>query len=361
MKRNMPKPPEPAAPAAPSLTVKELARLLGCPYEGDGESQITGVSSLDQGREGDLVFLTHPRYRKQLEETRASAAIIPEEETFRKIPVLLSKTPHLTFIRAVEFFFQPYRPRPGVHSSALVSPSARIGRDAAVGPFCVIGDEVEIGEGTVIFPLVSVYPRVRIGERAVIHSHVSIREDVRIGDRVIIHNGAVIGSDGFGYIEQADGSRHKIPQKGTVVIEADVEIGANTAIDRAALGETIIRRGTKIDNLVQVAHNVEIGENSILAGQTGIAGSTKIGRSVTMGGQVGVADHVHVGDKVIAAAKSGITKDVPAGAFVAGIPHLDVRDWRKVWVLLPQLYDFMKDMKKLKARVEELEKAIKKG
>ncbi len=356
----MPKPPEPGAPAAPSLTVVELARLLGCPYEGDGERKITGVSSLEQAREGDLVFLIHPRYRKQLEETRASAAIIPEEETFRKIPVLLSKNPHLAFIRAVEFFFQPYRPRPGVHPSALVSPSARIGRDAAVGAFCVIGDEVEIGEGTVIFPLVSVYPRARIGERAVIHSQVSIREDVRIGDRVIIHSGAVIGSDGFGYIEEADGSRHKIPQKGTVVIEADVEIGANTAIDRATLGETIIRRGAKIDNLVQVAHNVEIGENSILAGQTGIAGSSKIGKGVIMGGQVGVADHVRIGDKVIVAAKSGITKDVPAGAFVSGSPHLDIRDWRKVWVLLPQLYDFIKDLKKLKAKVEELEKSIKK-
>jgi len=356
----MPRPPEPAVPAAPSLTVKELARLLGCPYEGDGEIQIAGVSGLEQAKEGDLVFLAHPRYRKQLEETRASAAIIPEEETFRKIPVLISKNPHLAFIRAVDFFFQPYRPRPGIHSSALVSPSARIGRDVAVGAFCVIGDEVEIGEGTVVFPLVSVYPRVRIGERAVIHSHVSIREDVRIGDRVIIHNGAVIGSDGFGYVEEPDGSRHKIHQKGTVVIEADVEIGANTAVDRAALGETIIRRGVKIDNLVQVAHNVEIGENSVLAGQTGIAGSTKIGRGVIMGGQVGVADHVRIGDKVIIAAKSGITKDIPAGAFVSGSPHLDIRDWRKVWVLLPQLYDFMKEMKKLRARVEELEKLFTK-
>jgi len=356
----MPQPLEPVAPGVPSLTVKELARLLGCPYEGDGEIEITGVSGLEQAREGDLVFLTHSRYRKQLEETKASAAIIQQKETFRRIPVLLSPNPHVAFIRAVEFFFQAYRPRPGIHPSALVSPSARIGRDASVGAFCVIGDEVEIGEGSVIFPLTSIYPRVRIGERAVIHSHVSIREDVRIGDRVIIHNGAVIGSDGFGYVEEPDGPRHKIPQKGTVVIEDDVEIGSNTAVDRAALGETIIRRGVKIDNLVQVAHNVEIGENSVLAAQTGIAGSSKIGKGVIMGGQVGVADHVRIGDKVIVAAKSGITKDVPAGAFVAGIPHLDIHDWRKAWVLLPQLYGFIKDLKKLKTRVEEMEKIVRK-
>jgi UDP-3-O-[3-hydroxymyristoyl] glucosamine N-acyltransferase len=357
----MPKPLEPEKTTAPCLTVRELAQLLGCPFEGAGETRICGVSSLEQGREGDLVFFSEPRLRRQLEETGASAAIVPPGESFRRIPVLISENPHLSFIRAVEVFFHPYRPQPGIHPSAQISPSAKIGQDAAIGALCVIGDDVEVGDGTIIFPLVAIYPRVKIGKQAVIHSLVSIREDVRVGDRVIIHNGVVVGSDGFGYLELADGSRRKIPQKGTVVIEDDVEIGANTAIDRAALGETVIRRGVKIDNLVQIAHNVEIGENAVLAGQTGIAGSSKIGRGAILGGQVGVADHVAIGDKVIAAAKTGVTKDVPAGAFIAGTPHLDVRDWRKVWVLLPQLYDFMKDMKKLRAKVEELEKLIKKG
>jgi UDP-3-O-[3-hydroxymyristoyl] glucosamine N-acyltransferase len=356
----MPKPLERGIKAAPALTVEELARLLGCPYEGDGETLITGVAGLEQAKEGDLVFLAHPKYRKQLEKTKAAAAIVTAEEPFRRIPVLLSSNPQLAFVRAVEFFFQPYRPGPGVHPSALISPSAGIGRDAAVGPFCVIGDDVEIGDDTVLHPLVTLYPRVKIGRKTVIHSQVSIREDVRIGDRVIIHNGAVIGSDGFGYVEEAGGSRRKIPQKGTVVIEDDVEIGANATVDRAALGETIIRRGVKIDNLVQVAHNVEIGENSVLAALTGIAGSSKIGKGVIMGGQVGVPDHVEVGDKAILAAKSGIISNVPAGAFVAGFPHIDIRDWRKVWVVLPKLYGFIKDLKKLRARVEELEKAIKK-
>jgi len=342
------------------LTVKELSRLLGCPFEGDGEKKICGVSSLEKAREGDLVFLAQPKFRKLLEETKASAAIVPPGETFRGIPVLFSDNPHLVFVRAVDFFFKPYRLEPGIHPSAQVSPSAKLGKDVAVGALTFIGDDVEIGPGSVIFPLVSIYPRVKIGEQAVIHSHVSIREDVQVGSRVIIHNGAVVGSDGFGYIETGAGSRTKIPQKGTVIIEDDVEVGANTAIDRAALGETVIRKGTKIDNLVQVAHNVEVGENTILAGQTGIAGSSKIGKDVIMAGQVGVADHVNIGDKVIIAAKSGITKDIPPGSFVAGSPHLDIRDWRKVWVLLPQLYDFIKDVKKLKARVEELEKSLKK-
>jgi len=342
-----------------TLSVKELAERLGCRYEGDGDVLIKDVSSLDRAGEGDLVFLAQVKYRKAIEETKASAAIIPPEETFRRIPVLIADNPHLVFVRAAEIFFKPYTLEPGIHPSAVVSPSARLGKGVAVGALSYIGDEVEVGEGTVIFPLVVIYPRVKIGEKTIIHSHVSIREGCRIGSRVIIHNGAAVGSDGFGYLKLENGSYKKIPQKGIVVIEDDVEIGANTTIDRAALGETIIHRGVKIDNLVQVAHNVEIGENTILAGQVGIAGSSRVGNNVVMGGQVGVADHVHIGDKVIVAAKSGITKDVPAGAFVAGIPHLDIHDWRKIWALLPQLYDFIKDFKKLNAKVEGLEKIIK--
>jgi len=356
----MPKTPESAAAVPAGLTVEELARLLACHFEGDGLTVISGVAGLENAREGDLVFLASPKFRKILEGSPAAAAIVPPEDPFRGIPVILSETPQLTFIRAVELFFRPFRPEPGIHSTAVVSPSARIGQRVAVGALTVIEDKAEIGDGTVIFPLVSIYPRVKIGEECVLHSHVSVREDVRIGSRVILHSGVVIGSDGFGYLKLADGTHKKIPQKGTVVIEDDVEIGANSAVDRAALGETIIRRGTKIDNLVQVAHNVEIGENTILAGQVGIAGSSRIGKNVVLAGQVGVADHLNVGDNVIAIAQTGIAQDVPPGAVVAGTPQLDVRDWRKASVLLPQLYDLVKDMKKLKARVEELEKTQKK-
>lgn len=333
--------------------------MLGCRFEGDGEVRIADVSNLEKAGEGDLVFLGQARLRKKLEETRASAAIIPPGETFRRIPVLIAENPQLAFVKAVEIFFKPYRLEPGVHPSAQVAPTARLGKNVAVGALSFIGDEVEVGEGAVIFPLVSIYPRVKIGEKAVIHSHVSIREGVRIGNRVILHNGAVVGSDGFGYIKLEDGSYRKIAQKGTVVIEDDVEIGANTAVDRAALGETIIRRGAKIDNLVQVAHNVELGENTVLAGQVGIAGSSRVGKNVVMGGQVGVADHVNIGDDAIIAAQSGVHKDIPPAAIVAGSPPLDINEWRKMCVILPQLYDFIKDMKRLKAKVEELEKSLK--
>ncbi len=357
----MPKKPDSFAAGLPGLTVEELARLLGCPFEGDGSLRITGVAGLENARPGDLVFLASPKLRKRLEGSPAAAAIVPPEESFRGIPVILSETPQLTFIRAVELFFQPYRPEPGIHPTTVVSPSARIGQRVAVGAFSVVGDEAEIGDGTVLFPLVSVYPRVKIGRDCVIHSHVSIREDVRIGARVILHCGAVIGADGFGYLKMEDGTHKKIPQRGTVIIEDDVEIGAGSAVDRAALGETVIRRGAKIDNLVQVAHNVEIGENAVLAGQVGIAGSSRIGKNTVLAGQVGVADHLKVGDNVIAIAQTGIAQDVPDGTVVAGTPQLDVRDWRKASVLLPRLHDLFKDLKRLKARVEELERLLKKN
>jgi UDP-3-O-[3-hydroxymyristoyl] glucosamine N-acyltransferase len=314
-----------------------------------------GAASLELAKKGDLVFMAHSRYKVQLEQTKASAAILAPGEKFDRIPVLRAENPHLAFVRAVGIFYQPLRPGPGIHPTAVVSGSAKIGRGVSIGALCVVGDDAEIGEGAVIFPQTTIYPRVKIGASSVVHSNVALREDVRIGSRVIIHSGVVIGADGFGYLQDEDDGHIKIPQIGTVIIEDDVEIGANSTIDRAALGETIVRRGAKIDNLVMVAHNVEIGENAILAAQVGIAGSSKIGRNAVLSGQVGIADHVDVGDKVIIAAKSGVTKDIPAGSFVSGSPHLDIRDWRKFWALAPQLYDIVKDLKKLKARIEELE------
>jgi len=342
----------------PSYTLEELARLLECKVEGDGATVITGAAGLENAGKGDIVFLAGPKFRGALEASRASAAIIPEGESFPSLPVLKAANPHLTFVRAVELLFVPYRPEPGIHPTASVSPTAKIGPGVSVGAFTVVGDGAEVGEGAVLFPLVSVYPRVKIGAGSIIHSHVSIREDVRIGERVILHCGVVIGADGFGFLPNPDGTHHKIPQKGTVIIEDDVEVGANSTIDRAALGETIVRKGTKIDDLVMVAHNVDVGENTLLAAQTGIAGSSRVGKNVIMAGQVGIADHLEIGDRVIIAAKSGVTKSIPAGSFVAGVPHLDILDWRKFWVTAPLLYDLVKDFKKLRARVEELEKKL---
>ena len=340
----------------PSLSVEELAQLLNCPFVGDGATVIRGVSSLEKAKEGDLVFLSHRKYLSLLERSKASAAIIPSEEQYDRIPVIKSENPHISFVKVVEIFYKPYPPEQGIHPSALVSPSAKIGKDVSIGPFAFIGDEAEIGDKTVIFPFVAIYPWVKIGKETVIHSHVSIREDVKIGQRVIIHNGAVIGSDGFGYLQDKDRSHIKIPQVGTVIIEDDVEVGANTTIDRATLGETIIKKGAKIDNLVQVAHNVEIGPHSVLAGQVGISGSTKIGKNVMMGGQVGVKDHVNIEDNVILVGRTGVTRNIPANSIMGGTPQMHFKDWRKLTAMLPRLYDLGKEIKRLKKKVEELEK-----
>jgi UDP-3-O-[3-hydroxymyristoyl] glucosamine N-acyltransferase len=339
-----------------SIEVAELAKLLGCAYKGKGHTKIMGVSGLKEAKEGDLVFFSHPKYRKQLDKTKASAAIVPIDEKFDRIPVLFSENPQLAFIQAVAYFFKPLLPSPGIHPQAYVSPSAKVGREVSIGAFASIGDGVEIGRGSIIFPLVTVYSHTKIGLNCLIHSHVSIREGSQIGNRVIIHNGAVIGSDGFGYIQDKKKVQIKVPQKGTVVIEDDVEIGANTTIDRASLGKTIIRKGTKIDNLVQIAHNVEIGPHSILAAQTGIAGSSSLGKNVVVAGQVGISDHVTIGDNVIIAAKSGVGKDIPAHSMVAGIPHLEIKEWRKAWASIHQLYDWLKEIKRLKKKIEELER-----
>lgn len=341
------------------IRVSELAKKLDCPYKGKGTTLITGVSSLEEAKKGDLVFLAHRKFRRQLEKTEASAAIVPADETFDRIPVIKSTNPQLSFVKAIEFFIPPLRPGPGIHPLAFVSPSAKIGKDVSVGAFVSIGDQAEIGNRSVLFGFVTIYPRTRIGRDCTIHSHVSIREESVIGNRVIIHNGAVIGSDGFGYLQDKRKTHVKIPQRGVVVIEDDVEIGANTTIDRATLGKTVIRKGTKIDNLVQIAHNVKIGPHAIVAAQTGIAGSSKIGKHVVAGGQVGIADHIEIGDNVILAAKTGVTKDIPADSIVAGYPHLNIQEWRKAWVSIPQLYDLLKEIKKIRKKIEKLENTPK--
>jgi len=340
------------------FTVRELAVRLGCAFEGDGGVRIKGVASLERAGAGDLVFLAGPKLRPKLDASGASAAIVPEGESggYGPIPVIRTADPHLCFARAAGLFYEPLKPAIGVHPTAVVAVSARLGEGASVGALTSIGEDVEIGAGVIIHPLVSIYSGAKIGEGSVIHSHVSIREGVIIGKRVTIHNGCVIGADGFGYIKGPDGRHVKVPQVGGVIIEDDVEIGANTAIDRAALDATIIRKGVKIDDLVMVGHNVEVGENAILVAQVGISGSSRVGRDAILSGQVGIADHVSIGDGAIVAAKSGVTKDVPAGAMVSGSPHLNIREWRKFWATAPRLYDLIKEFKRLKARVEELEK-----
>ena len=332
-------------------TVRRLAEALDRPFEGDGEVEITGAAGLETAGPGDLVFLEGARLRPALEASPAAAVVAkPGETAGPGRPVIRASDPHRTFARAVRLMFPAEPPAAGVHASACVAPTASIGEGASVGALCVIADGVEIGPRTVLHPLVHLAARARVGADCVLHAQVSVGEDCRLGDRVTLHAGVVIGADGFGYLREEGGGYFKIPQVGRVRIEDDVEIGANSCVDRAALDETVVRRGAKIDDLVMIAHNVEIGENAIVVAQTGIAGSSKVGRDVILGGQVGIPDHLTIGDGSIVAAKSGVTKSLPPKSFVSGSPHLDARTWRKVWAVLPDLPALVKEIRRLLAR-----------
>jgi len=335
-----------------SLTVAELAKRLGCDFEGDGDTVIRGVASLESAEEGDLVFLSHPKFRAALENTAASAAIVPLQEKPGKIPYVRSKTPSLTFVEAIKIFFTPYLPQPGIHETAVVDASAGIGANVSIGANCVIGEGAEIGEGTVLFPHVDIYPRVKVGKDCVLHSQVVVREGCILGDRVILQNGAKIGGDGFGYTQREDGTHVKIPQIGTVVLEDDVEVGANTTIDRAAMDKTIIRKGSKIDNLVMLAHSVDVGENSIIIAQAGVAGSSKIGKNVIIAGQAGVPDHISVGDNAIIGAQCGVYKDVPAGEILLGSPPMKIKEFWRMWASIQKLPQILKDLESLKSQLK---------
>ena len=332
------------------LTVAELAQRLECPFEGDGEKIIRGVASLESAGEGDLVFLANSKFRALFEQTEASAAVVSLEEKQGKIPYLRSKTPDLTFLKAIKIFFQPYLPESGIHPKAVVAESAKLGKDVAVGAYSVVGEEAVIGDGTVIFPHVDIYPYTKIGTGCILHSQVTVREGCTLGNRVILQNGAKIGTDGFGYTQKGDGRHVKIPQMGTVIIEDDVEVGANTTIDRAAMDKTIIRRGTKIDNLVHIAHNIEVGENTIILAQAGIAGSAKIGKNVIIAGQAGIPDHINIGDNAIIMSQAGVISDVPAGITVAGSPHMKIMDLWRMWANVKKIPDLIKELKELKAK-----------
>jgi UDP-3-O-[3-hydroxymyristoyl] glucosamine N-acyltransferase len=346
------------SPESIQYTVKEIAEILNCPFKGDGNTIITGVAIIEKASGQDIVFASGKKHLDALKRSKAGAAILPPCEEAFDLPVIICENPYLSFAEAISLFHHYSYPLPGIHPQAFVSPSAKIGKDVSIGAFSYIGEDAEIGTGSIIFPLVSIYPGVKIGSKTVVHSHVSIRENTVIGNRVIIHNGVVLGADGFGYTRDKDGNHIKIPQIGKVIIEDDVEIGANSAVDRAGLEETRICKGTKVDNLVQIAHNVTIGPGSIIAGQAGIAGSSKLGKNVILGGQVGISDHVNVGDNAIMAAKSGITKDIPEGSFISGSPHLDIMEWRKAWASIPHLHQLLKDFRKLKKQVEELSNKI---
>lgn len=340
------------------MTLQEIAERLDCRLEGDAGIEIRAVATLEDAEPGDLTFFTNPKYAAELKRTRASAVII-DEASQAPCAALRCRHPYLAFAKAVELFADPWKPPRGVHPLAHVAESASIAPDASIGPFAVVEESVAIGARTRIDSHVTIGRHAHIGEDCVIHARASIRERVRLGNRVVVQDGAVVGSDGFGFARTPDGAHHKIPQTGGVVIEDDVEIGANAAIDRPAVGETRIGAGSKIDNLVQVAHGVRLGRNVILAAQVGIAGSTTIEDGVTLAGQVGVAGHLTIGRGVIATAQSGIPNSVDAGAFISGYPAIENREWLKASAVFRRLPELKKAVADLERRLADLEARLK--
>ena len=340
----------------PSLKLTELAELLECRLEGAGDFEVRRVTGLEDAGPGDVTFFANAKYAAALRETKASAVILGESGETAPCAMLRTKNPYLAFARAVGLFADDLRPAPGIHAHAFVADGAVVAADASVGPFAVISEGARVGARTIVHAHVTIGREAVVGDDCVIHARVSVRERVQIGDRVVVQDGAVIGSDGYGFARGAGGTHVKIPQVGGVVIEEDVEIGANTTIDRPAVGETRIQKGTKIDNLVQIAHGVTIGRNVLLAAQVGIAGSTTVEDSVTLAGQVGVAGHLTIGKGSVATAQTGIPNSVDAGSFVSGYPAIPNRDWLKSSAIFRKLPELRKTLADLEARLSELEK-----
>ncbi len=340
------------------MKLRELADRLECRLEGDGELEITRVSGIQDAQPGDVTFLANPKYEKALASTRASAVILKDDAPAAPCAMLRARDAYLAFARAVGFFAPTSRPGPGVHALAAVAADARLGTAVSIGPFAVIGEGATIGDRTVIYPNVTIGPGVSLGSDCTIHSNVAVRERCTLGNRVILQNGVVIGGDGYGFVRRGDGTHEKIPQVATVVIEDDVELGANTTVDRPAVGETRIKAGAKIDNLVQIAHGVTVGRNVLMAAQVGIAGSTDIEDDVVFGGQVGVGGHLTIGRGAIAVGQSGVTNSLDAGAFVAGYPAINSREWRKASVLFRRLPEMKRRIEQLEAQVAELTRAL---
>ena len=338
------------------MKLRELAARLECVLDGDGDIEILRVTGIHDAGPGDVTFLANPKYEKALAGTRASAVILHTNGPSAPCAMLRSAEPYLAFARAVGIFAPEDRPVPGVHALTAIASDARLGEDVAIGPFVVVGAGASIGDRTRIYPNVTIGPGVRIGDDCVIHANVSIRERVSIGHRVVLQDGVVLGGDGYGFVRRRDGTHEKIPQVAAVVIEDDVEIGANTTVDRPAVGETRIKAGAKIDNLVQIAHGVTIGRNALMAAQVGISGSTTIGDDVIFGGQVGVGGHLTIGKGAIAVGQSGVTNSLEPGERVAGYPAIDNRTWRRASVLFKHLPELKKRIDALEAELETLQK-----
>ena len=343
------------------MKLRELAARLECRLYGDGDIEITGVAGMEHAGPSELTFLSNPKYAHKVKETRAAAIVVAQPVSGAAVASLVSANPYLDFARALEFFYQPPRPAPGIHPLASVAQTASIGEGASIGPFVVVGERVRIGNNAVLHPHVVIYEGARIGDDFLAHSHAVVREFCQVGDRVILQNGVVVGGDGFGFAKRADGTHYKIVQSGVTVIEDDVEIQSLTSVDRATMGETRVKRGAKIDSLVQVGHACAVGEDNIICAQTGLAGSSILERNVLLAGQVGVSGHLTVHQDAVVYAQSGIGGDVPAGARISGSPAFAANDWLRAITAFPKLPELLKTVRELKKRLERLEDGKPKG
>ncbi len=343
-----------------SLSLGKIAELVGGRLYGDPEIEIIGLNSLEHATESDISFYFSSRYKNLLTRTRAGAILVKEKTPEFSGPQIIVEDPEKSYVRLAAFFVPPVPKYPGVSNDAVVHDSAVLGKSVSIYPLVYVGERARIGDDTVLFPGVYVGNDVTIGQRAVIYPNVTILERTAIGSDVIIHSGTVIGSDGFGFVQE-EAASIKIPQLGNVRIEDEVEIGANCCIDRAAFGSTLIKRGVKTDNLVQIAHNVVIGENTIIVAQAGISGSVTVGKHVVIGGQVGIADHIEIGDRVMIASQSGVAKSVPQGEIISGTPALRHRRWLRSMGIVGKLPELSEKIRQFEKRLASLEKRLDKG
>src|SRR4051812_22039929 len=329
-------------PSARPMKLREIADALDCRLVGDADLEISGVAGMEHAGPGQLTFLANPKYAPKVKQTRASAILTAESAKGIEIASLISENPYLDFARALALFYQPPRPAPGIHPMASISSTAVIGAHCSIGPFAVVGERVRLGRNAVLHPHVVLYEGAEIGDDFLAHSHATVREFCRIGDRVILQNSVVVGGDGFGFAKRSDGSQFKIVQSGVTVIEDDVEIQTLTSIDRATVGETRVKRGAKIDSLVQVGHACIVGEDNVVCAQTGLAGSTVLEKNVVLAGQVGSSGHLTVHEGAVVYAQSGIGGDVEAGACISGSPAFPTNEWLRAVTAFPKLPELLR-------------------
>ena len=341
------------------LTLAEIARRIGGELKGNGQIEIEGVAALQEAGPGQISFLASSKYRPFLESTKASAVILsPLEKNDLRIPLILHGNPYYAFTCTIKLFHPEKRKyEAGIHATAILGKNVKLGENVHIGPYCVIEDGVEIGDDCAVLAGCFIGQNSQLTEGVYLYPQVTIYHNCVIGQNVIIHSGSVIGSDGFGFALEK-GKHHKIPQIGNVVIEDEVEIGANCTIDRAALGSTRIGRGTKLDNLVHVGHSVEIGENSLLIAKVGIGGSTKLGKYVTLAGQAGLVGHINIGDYVTVGAQGGVTKSIPAGTIVSGYPAREHKKAKRIEACLSRLPDYIEKIRALEREIETLKKKL---